>query len=196
MIAVLALFAFFRASDGRADNSYGDDELRYLLPLYAAGLSVWKERSYPGVLRLFLSAGGAQLASEGLKRVTNRKRPLHKEGDKRRSFPSGHAAAGFSAAMFIHKRYDLKQAAVPYVLAAWTAYARVHRKRHHVEDVIGSFALSGLFTWIFVKPHEPEPGADETLAGAFGRHSPERYVIFPEAFVSGDGIYLAVGFNF
>jgi membrane-associated phospholipid phosphatase len=138
-----------------AETFYGDDYLMFLIPAYAAGYSLYKERSYPGILRLGLSVGTTQLASEGLKRLTNKKRPNWEEGDAKRSFPSGHAAAAFSGAMFLHARYSFKEAAVPYVLAVWTAYGRVARDNHHVEDVIGSAALAGIFTWVFVRPYEP-----------------------------------------
>jgi membrane-associated phospholipid phosphatase len=195
VIIVLIVFALVTFTpDSKAEAEYGDDYLRYLLPLYATGYAAWKEKSYKGPLQAALSIGSAQLTTEILKKTVNRKRPQHKEGAKQLSFPSGHASAGFSSAMFIHRRYGIKEAAVPYVLAAWTGYARIQKKRHYVTDVIGSLAVSGIFTWICVRPYEPETNEEISLNNMLNNY--KTYSFVPQAYVSGDGIYVTFMFSF
>jgi membrane-associated phospholipid phosphatase len=166
-----------------------------LIPAWAAGYSYYKERQFNGIFRLALSVGVTQAASEGLKVLTNKKRPNWKEGDKRRSFPSGHAAAAFSGAMFIHARYSFKEAAIPYVLAAWTAYGRVARDKHHVEDVLGSAALSGIFTWVFVRPYEPQPGDDMFMPDTLVEDT-RRMQMIPKFYIDREHKEYAATFGF
>jgi membrane-associated phospholipid phosphatase len=177
-----------------AETFYGDDYLMVLIPAYAAGYSYYKERQFNGILRLGLSLGTTQLASEGLKRITNKKRPNWKEGDAKRSFPSGHAAAAFSGAMFLHARYSFKEAAVPYLLAAWTAYGRVARDKHHVEDVIGSAALSGLFTFVFVRPYEPSSDDLEMPANLIEER--RKFQMVPQFYFDRGDLAATFGFDF
>ncbi|MDR2302089.1 MAG: phosphatase PAP2 family protein [Deltaproteobacteria bacterium] len=177
-----------------AETFYGDDYLIFLIPAYAAGYSYYKERQFDGILRLGLSLGTAELASEGLKRVTNKKRPNWKPGDAKRSFPSGHAVAAFSGAMFLHARYSFKEAAIPYVFAAWTAYGRVARDKHHVEDVLGSVAVSGIFTFIFVRPYEPSTDDLEMPANLI--EDKRRFNVVPQFYYDRGDVAATFGFNF
>jgi membrane-associated phospholipid phosphatase len=126
--------------------------------------------------------------------VTNKKRPNWKEGDAKRSFPSGHAASSFIGAMYLHARYSFKEAAVPYALAAWTAYARVARDKHHVEDVLGSVALSGLFTWVFVRPYEPESDDLLTYRNLFEEN--QRFKALPQFYLDRGDFAATIGFDF
>ena len=93
-----------------------------------------------------------QGAVEGLKALRLECRP---NGTEWCSFPSGHAAAGFSPAFFAHKRYGLKAAIFPYALAAMTAAQRVFVGAHYTHDVIFGAAIAGLFTYAFVDNYLP-----------------------------------------
>jgi len=55
------------------------------------------------------------------------------------SFPSGHAATAFMAAMLLSKGTRLAPAY--FTLAALVAYSRVHVRMHHPADVIGGATL-------------------------------------------------------
>lgn len=55
------------------------------------------------------------------------------------SFPSGHAATGFMAAMVLSK--GTRAAPAYFTLAGLVAYSRVHVKMHHWGDVLGGAAL-------------------------------------------------------
>jgi hypothetical protein len=151
-----------------AETFHADDYLRYGLPLYALAYSVGEEKSWRGPLQFVLSLGSSQLAVEGLKSVVAKKRPDHKPGGKKRSFPSGHAAAGFTSGMFIHKRHGLGAAVVPYALSVYMAGARLDRNKHDAADVLGSLAVSGIFTLIFVDKYEEGAGGDNFHASSGG----------------------------
>ncbi|MDR0367452.1 MAG: phosphatase PAP2 family protein, partial [Rickettsiales bacterium] len=110
------------------------DALRLALPAYAMGMAV-EEEGWSAAGQFSASLVGAQVSSELLKKATRVERPDYRPGAKKDSFPSGHSAAAFSAATFIHKRYGVQRAAVPYALAAFTAYSRVHADRHRWRDV-------------------------------------------------------------
>lgn len=117
------------------------DKLQIAVPLCAALYSLVQE-DYAGIGQEALSILVAQGFTEGLKRITQEKRPEYKPGDSKHSFPSGHAAAAFSGASYIHKRYSLKEAAPFYAVATFVAYSRVEAKRHWTHDVIAGAAFA------------------------------------------------------
>lgn len=125
------------------------DLFNVAIPSYALGLAM-SESDYTGTKQWTYSVLSSQITSELLKKATKRKRPDYEEGDKRDSFPSGHTAAAFSGATFIHKRYGLKQAIIPYTMAGFVGYSRVQAKRHHKTDVIAGALISSFYNWVFV----------------------------------------------
>ncbi len=52
-----------------------------------------------------------------------------------------HTASAFSGAAFIHKRYGIKRAILPYLAAGFTGFSRVQAKKHHIHDVIAGAAI-------------------------------------------------------
>jgi membrane-associated phospholipid phosphatase len=133
------------------------------VPAYALGLSVM-EPDWTGTIQLLESYAAAQISTSGLQKLVKEPRP---NGGKN-GFPSGHATAAFSGAMFIHKRYGLRQAAVPYAMAAFVGYSRVESRWHYWHDVVGGMAVSALWTWLLVGRKNDAPSvmvsADSTGA--------------------------------
>jgi membrane-associated phospholipid phosphatase len=86
-----------------------------------------------------------------LQKLTKERRP----NGAANGFPSGHAASAFSGATFIHKRYGLRQAAVPYVAALLVGYSRVYSGWHYAHDIAGSAVVSGLWSWLVVGRKTP-----------------------------------------
>ena len=117
---------------------------------YALGISS-TEDNFDGTIELLTSILGAQLATEGIKSLELERRP---NGSDWKSFPSGHATAAFSSAMFVHKRYGWKTAIVPYAMAAVTGWGRVQADAHYWHDVLAGAAVSALFTWIVVDKYD------------------------------------------
>ena len=142
------LFLQQKSATARSVREIGD-ALRVIIPAYAFGLSM-NEEGYDGAKQFGASILSSQITVEALKKITHKKRPDYKEGDKMDSFPSGHAAAAFSGATFIHKRYGLKRAILPYLGATFVAYSRVESDRHHVSDVVGGAVVASLYTLLFV----------------------------------------------
>ena len=86
-----------------------------------------------------------------LKHTVRRERP---DGSDTNSFPSGHTSASFQGASFIHFRYGLKYAIIPYLGAAFVGYSRVQADKHYVSDVLAGAAIGAGFAWFFTKPYK------------------------------------------
>jgi membrane-associated phospholipid phosphatase len=110
----------------------------------------------PDFLRLSGTLGvESLLVNQGVKRLFHRRRPQQHavEGpvDLRvpltSSFPSGHASAGFCAAVLLSQRQP-KLAPVWLALATLIAASRIHVRLHHASDVVSGAAIGALFGWI------------------------------------------------
>lgn len=100
----------------------------------------------------FYKAYGTTIATTLLLKYTVReKRPDTNERD---SFPSGHTSSAFSGASFIHLRYGLKYAVLPYIGAIYTGYSRIKSNRHHHIDVYAGAVIGVLSSWYFVTPYK------------------------------------------
>ena len=137
-------------------NSFADSTIeqmgfytQFIVPAYAFGMAI-NEKDWEGVRQLTYSYAATLAVVHGLKNVVDEERP---NGSDNKSFPSGHTASAFSGATFIHKRYGIKRAIVPYLLAGFTGYTRVQSNKHHVQDVIAGAVISGLFSWLFVSEY-------------------------------------------
>ncbi|MDR1890721.1 MAG: phosphatase PAP2 family protein [Puniceicoccales bacterium] len=151
IVLMLMLISFTPICQLRAnDFQTMGDILQFAIPAYAFGLS-WQEEGYEGTKQFAYSLAASQLSVHVLKTVTHQKRPDYQEGNKKNSFPSGHAAGAFTGASFIHRRYGFKQAIIPYGLAIATGISRVQAKKHHVRDVVAGAIISCLWSWCFVE---------------------------------------------
>jgi undecaprenyl-diphosphatase len=81
-------------------------------------------------------------------------RPLRVRRPLTSSFPSGHATAGFSAAMMLSEDDEL--APLYFALAAIVATSRIYVKIHHASDVAGGIAL-GLLLGMIGRRLTPAP---------------------------------------
>jgi undecaprenyl-diphosphatase len=81
-------------------------------------------------------------------------RPLRLRQPLTSSFPSGHATAGFSAAMMLSE--DDALAPLYFALATVVATSRIHVKIHHASDVAGGIAL-GLLLGMLGRRLAPAP---------------------------------------
>lgn len=124
--------------------------LQVIVPAYAFGMAV-NEKDWQGAKQFAYSFASMQVSVWGLKSAVGETRP---DGSDKNSFPSGHTASAFSGATFIHKRYGIKRAIVPYLLAGFTGYSRIEAHKHYLHDVVAGAAVSGLFTWLFVSKYD------------------------------------------
>lgn len=130
-------------------NKLGD-LMMAMAPAYALGMTVM-EKDWIGTLQLAGSITAAQVATESIKMLEIEQRP---NGSDWKSFPSGHSAGAFSAAMFVHKRYGWRPAIIPYAMSVITGWSRVHARAHYWHDVLGGAAVSALFTWLVVDKYD------------------------------------------
>lgn len=126
------------------------DYFQVIVPAYAFGMAV-NEKDYQGVKEFAYSFLAMEASVQGLKLIIPETRP---DGSNDKSFPSGHTAAAFSGATFIHKRYGIKRAIIPYLMATFTGYSRIAANKHYFHDVVAGAAISSLFTWIFVGKYD------------------------------------------
>ena len=131
------------------------DLTQVITPAIALGMAL-NEQGWEGVSQLAFSFAAMQASVIGLKSIIKEERP---DGSDKRSFPSGHVASAFSGATFIHKRYGLERAIVPYLLAGFTGYSRIHADRHYFHDAVAGAAISALFTWALVDQYDVQVSA-------------------------------------
>ena len=121
------------------------DILQFVLPLSAlAGTFVAGDAE--GRWQYGQSFLTMQGVMQSLKFVVAKQRPASKSRD---SFPSGHTAAAFSGASFLHRRYGPWYGVPAYALAGLTGYSRVNADKHFVDDVIVGASIGVLSTLFF-----------------------------------------------
>ena len=126
------------------------DYFQVLVPAYAFGMAM-NEDGWDGVKQFVYSYGATTAAVYGLKYTVHERRPNKANNH---SFPSGHTASAMSGATFIHKRYGLNRAIIPYLMTGFTAFARVDANKHWWWDTLAGAGIAGLITWNMVDRYE------------------------------------------
>ena len=126
------------------------DLLMVITPAYAFGMTT-RESNFDGTIQLITDLAATQLITEGIKAFELEERP---NKSNKRSFPSGHSAAAFTGATFIHKRYGWKPAILPYIMAGVTGWSRVDAKMHYWHEVFAGAAIAALCTWTLVDKYD------------------------------------------
>ena len=145
-IIILALVFTAPAHAQKFNLETVGDILNWALPAYALGMTM-QDDNWDGAIQLAESWGASQATVFLLKSTIHEERPNGRDNE---SFPSGHTASAFSGAAFIHKRYGIKKAAIPYALAATVGVSRVVSDWHYTHDVLAGAAIAGLYTWLLV----------------------------------------------
>ena len=148
-------------------SNLGDFSLIWLLLGAVRGLR--SERDWHAAVRVGgLLAAESVLVNVGIKSLFRRTRPpwavdrpFYVRQPLSSSFPSGHATAGFTAALLLGEDDPLWP--VYLAVAAVVASSRVYVKIHHASDVVGGvpigLALGLLGRRLVPLPVEPAPGA-------------------------------------
>ncbi len=147
------------------------DILQYVLPLSAAA-STFIANDPEGRWQYAQSFLAMQAVMQSLKFVAAKQRPASHGLD---SFPSGHTAAAFSGASFLHQRYGPWFGVPAYALAGLTGYSRVNADKHFVDDVIAGASIGVLSTLYFTSPYS------------------EQVAVAPMAIGDGFGVQVRVG---
>ena len=114
------------------------------VPLYALHLT-HINNDVKGRTQFYKSLITTSFSTHLLKAITKKRRP---DNTNDKSFPSGHTSSAFQGATFIHKRYGLENAYLPYLISIFVGYSRVHVKKHDWEDVIAGAFLGGINSWL------------------------------------------------
>jgi hypothetical protein len=142
------------------ENAGVGDVTRYIPA--AAGLAMTLIGGDMQGLKQWSLVGATSLfATWGLKNVADKERP---NAENFKSFPSGHATAGFFGAGFIYRRYGPRWGVPAYLVAAYTGATRVDAERHYMDDVISSFSLSLMSNWLFTTPISDRVAINPMLA--------------------------------
>ena len=128
-------------SDGL--ETFGDIA-QIAIPAIALVASVAKG-DYLGAAQLGVTTGVTLGITHGLKIAIDRKRP----NGGGQSFPSGHTAAAFSGAAYLHFRYGWEYGLPAYAVASVVAISRVKADKHHVTDVVGGAAIAIITAYVF-----------------------------------------------
>ncbi len=143
---LLAVFSQGVSAQYKTYHGDGPDDVLRLVPIASAfalkACGVESSSNWPSFL---VSAGisGALTCgiTYGLKHAVHDKRP---DGTDNHAFPSGHAAVAFAGAHVLLKEYEKTSVWIPvagYAVATATAIDRVHRNRHHWDDVLAGAAI-------------------------------------------------------
>jgi len=152
VLAAACLLAPLSAGATHFSTERVGDILSIALPAYALGRAA-SEDGWSGTIQFAELSLATMISSSEIQKLTKAPRPNgHPNG-----FPSGHAASAFSGAMFIHKRYGWRQAAIPYVGAAVVGFSRIQSKWHYFYQVAGGAAIAGLWTWLLVEDGRDSP---------------------------------------
>lgn len=120
-------------------------------------LLISKKTRITGVMSLIALADSFLINNLILKNLVARTRPyealqgltllIERQSDL--SFPSGHTAASFAAAMIICRELPRRYGTAALILAAGIGFSRLYLGVHYPSDVIGG-ALSGILIAVFV----------------------------------------------
>ena len=145
---VFSVIVLFNVNEARAKSTVETvgDYLQVIVPAYAFGLTM-AEDEWDGVKEFAYSFAAMEASVYGLKFIVKEQRPNKADN---RSFPSGHTASAFSGASFIHKRYGIKRAAVPYLLSGFVAYSRIHANKHYWWDTLAGAAIASAWSFALV----------------------------------------------
>ena len=127
------------------------DILQIAIPAMALGMTI-EEPGWDGTRQFSYGFAASMTTESAFKAVVEDERPNKVNLS---SFPSGHTMAAFSGATFIHRRYGLERAALPYLMAAFVGYSRIDSRWHSLDDVVAGAIMSGMWTMAFAERMVP-----------------------------------------
>lgn len=149
-----ALLALSAASGVHAESTYetAGDIGQILVPT-SAYAATWYMHDAEGRKQFYRSFAANLGITYALKYTVDKQRP---EGHGPHAFPSGHTAAAFQGAAFIHRRYGFKAALLPYATAAYVGWSRIEGEsdKHDAVDVCAGAAIGILSSYFLTTPYE------------------------------------------
>ena len=146
-----------------------------VLPVYSFGTTIynsdwetWYDYDWRGLRDLIAVNLVKTAVTDGLKDRIHETRP---NGAGRDSFPSGHTANAFANAAFVHRRYGLTQAILPYAMAGFVGFSRVESRWHYTHDVLAGAAIGFLSGWLFADKKVQVAISADTNGASVGFHT-------------------------
>ncbi len=146
-----------------------------VLPIYSAASTVynsdwntWYDYDWNGLKQLVVVNLIKSTVTDKLKDSVDEMRP---NGHGNDSFPSGHTSNAFAHAAFVHRRYGINQAILPYAMAAFVGYSRVQSGWHYTHDVLAGAAIGFMSAWIFAEPKYNVVVSADTNGGRVDFHT-------------------------
>ncbi|MBP6986107.1 MAG: hypothetical protein KBB83_05905 [Alphaproteobacteria bacterium] len=127
------------------------------MPFATLGVALYK--------RDWIGAGFSQVLIHGmypLNRKLDKKFNVTRPCGCKGSFPSGHMIVYATSSSFLHYRYGWEYGVPAYVATVIFAADRVNNKAHRWRDMIGTFAVVNLFTYLITPKFESEAKVSET----------------------------------
>lgn len=161
ILTVFLILTFTASMYAKSNTEKIGDILSVAIPIGAYGTTLYLDDK-EGQYQFYKSYGTTLATTYVLKYTVQEKRP---DSDNTDSFPSGHTSSAFSGASFIHKRYGIEYAIIPYLGAIYTGYSRIHSNRHYTRDVVAGALIGTASSWFFTSPYKnlditPEVGTD------------------------------------
>lgn len=148
-IVLLALAALPAAGSDKSVRHSGT-ALAVGLPLTALTASLSETRNWQGTRQILAGLTSAALITEGLKRTVDKERP---DGDCCESFPSGHTAAAFTGAVFLHERYGHPWGVPALMAASYVGWSRIRSDQHDGWDVAAGAVIGAGAACLFTTPY-------------------------------------------
>lgn len=157
-LAVLLLLNanVFALSSTQDRDRFASDIFQFAIPAISLGIAAYKKDGQ-GVIQLAKTVTFNQVVTEVLKVSLNNvavggTRLGERPDGGSKNFPSGHTSTSFASAWQIKKRYGIKCAALPLVMATFTGYNRVNEKRHTPSAVVAGVLVGIASAELFSKP--------------------------------------------
>ena len=172
-IAIIVLcftLSFSWAQQEKSSNTVEivGDALQIILPTIAGSIELIN-KDKKGLIQFATSFTVNVTTIHLMKRIINKPRPGN-SGNY--AFPSGHTAASFHAAAFIHRRHGWKASIPAYLAAAYVGYSRDRgaNNRHDMWDVGAGAILGTAVSFIFASKANSEKVRVHSypLDGGFG----------------------------
>jgi membrane-associated phospholipid phosphatase len=173
----LLFFSSFAVTGDKTKTEKTGDIIQLVIPLTGLGYSL-ATQDYNGTWQFTKTYLSTVVLTQALKVTVGEERSTQLEGERGRTFPSGHTSSAFAGASFIQKRYGWEAGAPAYMLAAFVGYSRVHAKKHNILDVCAAAVIGTAFGYYFT---------DEYIEN-------EKYELSLD--VDSKNIYVGVSFGF
>ena len=133
----------------KSETERSGDMMQITLPITAFAMTILQNDSEGSYQFLY-----SFLTTTALTHIVKHTIPDDRPNGGSLGMVSGHTVAAFQSAAFVHFRYGIKYAVIPYIAASYVAYSRVYSKQHDGDDVLNGFILAMVSTYFLTSASE------------------------------------------